>query len=181
MGLRGIFGRQPNPNSILRHPLPPALPNRRDHPSPPNLPARIRLKQPPRHCIRLRQNPISPLLLLQRHPRIHPHAHPPDSTGPILTKPPGRPRKLYPSKPTSNPAPHQTRVILPIRLRHPAINPEQTRRRPSTSCLSANPILNSLPPQIEAANNDVPTTFPTPILNLSSQSPSPHMSRKPTC
>lgn len=54
MGLRGILSRQPNPNPILRHPLPTPLPNCRDYPSPLDFPARIRLKQPPRHCIRLR-------------------------------------------------------------------------------------------------------------------------------
>lgn len=106
MGLRGILSRQPNPDSILRHSLPTTLPNCRDHPSPSDLPTRIRLKQPTRNRIRLRQNPIPPLLLPQRYPRAHPNNHPPNSTSPILTQPPRGPRKLHPRKPSSNPSTH---------------------------------------------------------------------------
>ena len=72
-------------------------------------------------------------------------------------------------------------MILPIRLRHPAVNPKQTRRRPSTSRLRPNPIPGPLPPQIKTTNNNIPAALPTPILNTSGQPPRPNMSGKPTC
>uniref|UniRef100_A0A8C0IET6 Uncharacterized protein n=1 Tax=Bubo bubo TaxID=30461 RepID=A0A8C0IET6_BUBBB len=124
MGLRWILSRQPNTDPIFRPTLPPPLLNCKSHTHPPHLPPRLRLKQPTRNHIRLRQNPIPPLLLYKRHPRTCTNAPPPNNLSLILTHPTRRPRKLYTSKPPSHPSPHQTRMVLPICLRHFTLNPQ---------------------------------------------------------
>lgn len=142
MSLRRLLSRQPNTNPILRPTLPPTLRHCRTHTSPPYLPARNRIQQPPRNPLRLRQNSIPPLLLYKRHPGLRTNAHPPRIYSPILPQPPRRPRKLHPSKPPIHPPSHQTRVILPICLRHPPLHPKQTRGSPSPSRLRPSPIPN---------------------------------------
>eukprot|EP00095_Tigriopus_kingsejongensis_P005070 maker-scaffold2235_size18398-snap-gene-0.5 protein:Tk05070 transcript:maker-scaffold2235_size18398-snap-gene-0.5-mRNA-1 annotation:"cytochrome b" len=101
--------------------------------------------------------------------------HPYYSTKDIL----GGPRKLYPSKPTSHTPSHQTRVILPICIRHPTLNPQQTRGRSSPSSIRTSPIPNPTPPQIQAAHNNLPSPLPTPILSPSGQPRHPNMIEHP--
>eukprot|EP00095_Tigriopus_kingsejongensis_P005074 maker-scaffold2235_size18398-snap-gene-0.3 protein:Tk05074 transcript:maker-scaffold2235_size18398-snap-gene-0.3-mRNA-1 annotation:"tyrosine-protein kinase ryk" len=71
---------------------------------------------------------------------------------------------------------HQTRVILPICIRHPTLNPQQTRGRSSPSSIRTSPIPNPTPPQIQAAHNNLPSPLPTPILSPSGQPRHPNMS-----
>lgn len=148
MSLRRILSRQPNTNTILRPSLPTSIRHRRTHTSTPHLPARNRLKQPARNSIRLRQNPLPPLLHHKRHPRIRANTLPPSLTSLILPQLTRRPRKFHARQPPSNTPSHQTRVILPVRLRHPTIHPKQTRRSLSPSRLDPSPILTPPTPHI---------------------------------
>uniref|UniRef100_A0A8C0VR50 Uncharacterized protein n=1 Tax=Cyanistes caeruleus TaxID=156563 RepID=A0A8C0VR50_CYACU len=148
MSLRGILSRQPHINPILCPALPPTLRHRRTHASPSHFPPRNRIQQPPRNPLRLRQNPIPPLLLHKRHPRLRTNTHHPRLPSPILPQPFRRPRKLHSSKPPIHPPSYQTRMILPIRLRHPPIHPKQTRRSPGPSRLRPSPIPNTPTPHI---------------------------------
>jgi len=70
MNLRRILSRQRNTNPILRLPLPLSIRNRSGYNASPPIPTRNRLKQPPRLKLRLRQNLLPPLLLLQRPLRV---------------------------------------------------------------------------------------------------------------
>lgn len=180
MSLRRILSRQPYINTILRPSLPTPICHRRPHTSPPHLPARNRLKQPTGNPIRLRQNPLPPLLHHKGRPRIRTNIHPPSLTSPILPQPTRRPRKLHTRQPPSNTPPHQTRMILPIRLRHSTIHPKQTRRSPSPSRFNPSPILTPSTPHIQTTINDLPTTISNPILSSSHQRPSTNLSRQPT-
>uniref|UniRef100_A0A8B9MNF6 Uncharacterized protein n=1 Tax=Accipiter nisus TaxID=211598 RepID=A0A8B9MNF6_9AVES len=148
MGMRRIFRRQPYPHPILRPTLPTPIPNRRPYPNPPYLPPRIWLKQPTRNRFKLRQNPIPSILLPKRHPRLHANTTPINNPSPIFPQPTWRPRKLYPSKPPKHTTTYQARMIFPICICHPTLNPKQTRRSSSPSRLRINPIPNSLPTQI---------------------------------
>uniref|UniRef100_A0A8C9MDP7 Cytochrome b/b6 C-terminal region profile domain-containing protein n=1 Tax=Serinus canaria TaxID=9135 RepID=A0A8C9MDP7_SERCA len=127
MSLRRILRRQPYINPLLCPPLPTPIRYRRPHTSSPHLPSRNRIKQPNRSSLRLRQNSIPPILHRKRHSRFRTNNRTTRLPSPILPKPPRRPRKLHASQPPSNSSPHQTRMILPIRLRHPTIHPKQTR------------------------------------------------------
>uniref|UniRef100_A0A8C3QZM6 Uncharacterized protein n=1 Tax=Cyanoderma ruficeps TaxID=181631 RepID=A0A8C3QZM6_9PASS len=106
MSMRRILSRQPHPHSILRSPLPAPIRHRRPNTSPSNPTTRYRVKQPTRNPIRLRQNPIPPILLNQRYPRICTTIRSPSSSSPIRPKPARRPRKLHPSQPPSNTTTH---------------------------------------------------------------------------
>lgn len=106
VSLRRILSRQPYINPILRSTLPTPIPHRRPHTSTPHIPTRNRIKQPPRNPIRLRQNPIPPLLHRKRHPRIRINTLPTSLPSPILPQPPRRPGKLHPGQPPSNSTPH---------------------------------------------------------------------------
>lgn len=97
MSMRRILSRQPNTNPILCHSLPPSLRHCRTYSGPPHPITRNRIKQPPRNPLGLRQNPISPLLLHKRHPRICAPIHPSSFPSPIRPQPPRRPRKLHAS------------------------------------------------------------------------------------
>ena len=106
MTMRWILSRQPHTNPILCLPLPPTLCNRRPNTSSPNLPSRNRLKQPARYSLRLRQNPIPPILLNQRSTRIRTNAHPSHHPGSILPKPSRRPRKFHARQSSSHAPTH---------------------------------------------------------------------------
>uniref|UniRef100_A0A8C9KXF3 Cytochrome b/b6 C-terminal region profile domain-containing protein n=1 Tax=Serinus canaria TaxID=9135 RepID=A0A8C9KXF3_SERCA len=125
MSLRRILRRQPYINPLLCPPLPTPIRYRRPHTSSPHLPSRNRIKQPNRSSLRLRQNSIPPILHRKRHSRFRTNNRTTRLPSPILPKPPRRPRKLHASQPPSNSSPHQTRMILPIRLRHPTIHPNK--------------------------------------------------------
>lgn len=104
--LRGFLRRQRNTYTILRIPLSTTIHNHRSHNYTCTIPTRNRVQQPNRVKLRCRQNFIPPLLLLQRPTRIYHFTNRPSSPKPILPKLTGRPRKLYPSKPISNPTSH---------------------------------------------------------------------------
>ena len=103
VGLRGILRRQSHPDPILHPAFPPPIHYHQPNSHSLNLPPRIRIKQSPRHHIKLRQNPIPPLLLPKRSPGIYNSTSPTYHPSPILPQPPRGPRKLHTSKPPSNP------------------------------------------------------------------------------
>uniref|UniRef100_A0A8C9MDU0 Uncharacterized protein n=1 Tax=Serinus canaria TaxID=9135 RepID=A0A8C9MDU0_SERCA len=180
MSLRRILRRQPYINPLLCPPLPTPIRYRRPHTSSPHLPSRNRIKQPNRSSLRLRQNSIPPILHRKRHSRFRTNNRTTRLPSPILPKPPRRPRKLHASQPPSNSSPHQTRMILPIRLRHPTIHPKQTRRRTSPSRLNPRTIPYAPTPHIKTTINNFPSHLTNPILSPSCKRPHPYMSRKPT-
>uniref|UniRef100_A0A8C8RZB8 Uncharacterized protein n=1 Tax=Pelusios castaneus TaxID=367368 RepID=A0A8C8RZB8_9SAUR len=92
MSVRGILSRQRYTYSILYIPLPNPIHHRRYNNNPPSIPPRNRLKQSNRTKLKHRQNPIPPILHIQRHP--------------------------------SHSTTYQTRMILLICLRNPAIHPK---------------------------------------------------------
>uniref|UniRef100_A0A8D2P416 Uncharacterized protein n=1 Tax=Zosterops lateralis melanops TaxID=1220523 RepID=A0A8D2P416_ZOSLA len=106
MSLRRIFSRQSHTNPILCPTLPTSFRNRRPHISPPNPTARNRIKQPSRHPIRLRQNPIPPILLYQRHPRLRTYIHRTSLCSPIRSQLTRRPRKFHARQPPGNTTAH---------------------------------------------------------------------------
>lgn len=123
MNLRWILSRQSHPYPILRLPLYSPLRHRCPGNSPPPIPPRNRLKQPHRHYLRCRQNPLPPLLHHQRRSWLPTPNHPSPHSSLILPRPPRRPRQLYPRQPTQHPTTYQTRMILPIRIRHSPLHP----------------------------------------------------------
>lgn len=180
MSLRWVLSGQPHTHPILCSSLSPSIRHRRAHTSPPHTTPRNRIKQPPRYPIRLRQNPIPPLLLYKRHPRICTHTNPTCQPSLILPQSSWRSRKLYTSQPPSYTTTYQTRMILPICLRHSPIHPKQTRRCISPGSLRPSPLPHPPTTHIQTTFNDLPSPISNPILNPSRQSSSPNLSGQPT-
>uniref|UniRef100_A0A9J8ADG6 Uncharacterized protein n=1 Tax=Cyprinus carpio carpio TaxID=630221 RepID=A0A9J8ADG6_CYPCA len=91
-----------------------------------------------------------------------------------------RPRKLYPRKPSSYTTPHQTRMILPICLRHPTINSKQTWRCPCTPILHSSINSSTTTTHLKTTRANIPPHHPIPILNPSSRHNYPNMNWRHT-
>lgn len=140
MSVRGVCCRQRNPNAIFRSPLPNTICNFSNNHNPPFISTPNRIKQPARIKQKYRQNSLSSVLHSKGHRRIHNHHYSPISSNTKRTLYPSRPRQLHPSKPASNTSTHSTRMILPICIRNPTLNPKQIRRSNRTSYINRNPI-----------------------------------------
>lgn len=70
-------------------------------------------------------------------------------------------------------------MVLPFRLRHLTINPQQTRRRPRPNPINLNPSPHTTSSHLKTASPNLPPNHTNSILNPSSRPPRPHMNRRP--
>uniref|UniRef100_A0A8C3X320 Cytochrome b n=1 Tax=Catagonus wagneri TaxID=51154 RepID=A0A8C3X320_9CETA len=103
----------------------------------------------------------------------------PTATSTILARPTGRPRQLHSSKSTQHTPTYQTRMILPIYLRNPALNPKQIGGSISPSLLNPSPSSSTNTTYLRTTKHDIPTSQPTPILNPSGRPSYTNMNRRP--
>src|SRR5579872_1602557 len=123
MSLRGVLSKKRNPEPILLPTLPNTICTSSPSNRPSNVPTPDRVIPNPRNPREHRQGKIPSLLLIQRHPRNNPSSNTYPINNHNSSASSRRPRKLQPRKPPGNPNPHPTRMILPICIRHPTINP----------------------------------------------------------
>jgi len=113
---------------ILRITLPNTIRNRSNNNNPPTISEPNRFKQPAWIKQKYRQDPIPPIFYRKRHPRIRNHNHIIIDTSPKGTLHSRIYRQIYASKLSSITSTYPTRMIRPIGIRGPMINPKQTRR-----------------------------------------------------
>lgn len=178
MDLRGFLGRQCHPHTILCLPLPTSLRSTRRYRYSPALPTRDRVQQPHGCQLRSRQSLLPPLLLIQRPSRLRSPNPSSGSPSTIFTQSSGRPRQLHPRKPPGNPATHQTRMILPLRLRHSSIHPQQTRRSSGAPILNPRAYGYPVLTHLKTAEPHVPTPYASPLLGPYRRRADPHMNRR---
>lgn len=106
MSLRRLFSGQRHTHTFLHLSLYPTLHHHNPSDPTPTILTRNRIKQPLRHLLSTRQNHLSPLLHNQGHPRTISSPPHPNKPSTIRTRPPRRPRQLYPSQPPKHPSPH---------------------------------------------------------------------------
>lgn len=140
----------------------------------------IRIKQPPRPPIRDKKSPLSPLLHNKRPSWIYLFTSGNHHHRSFLPKPPYRPRKLHPCKSFSHPSTYYTRMIFSMSLRHPTINPKQTRRSYSNIRRHSGSIPNSLYKQQPATRLPILTTSSNHLLNFNCNPHPPNLNRRTT-
>jgi len=174
MGMRRVRSRQRHTYTIFCLTLPNTIRNHSNSTNPPTIPSPNRIKQPLRTKQKHRQNPIPPILHSKGHLRLHPYNHSTNRINSKGTIHPKRSRQLYTSKPSSNTRPHSTRMILPICICNPTLNPKQARRSYCSSHINCNPIHHTNQ-QIKVPRNTILSYQPNTILNNNKHRNSPHM------